>query len=202
MKCLADSSNNRSQESDSTGNLHDRRRCHSAKTDNAKTQQPPPDVLPPLGQRCETIHSNSSPTSPSVSHSKPDQQPSTFSSFSTSAFSSVSKSGPSTPSQTRSSSPPVSPHTNEPFSQESRNSYDEERRRLRRERRLNKHFRRRLVKEFKELRVRESLVREREMEMGIRPRGDVKGQYEYIENIDMEKEYMPDGWWSIPGILD
>ena len=58
------------------------------------------------------------------------------------------------------------------------------------------------MKDFKELRLRERLVREREMEIGMRERDDLKGLNEHTENIDMEGRYTLDGWWSIPGILD
>lgn len=57
-------------------------------------------------------------------------------------------------------------------------------------------------KGLKELQFREKLVREREMELGIKAEEYPKGLDDNVGNFDTEGYDSVDGWWNIPGILD
>ena len=165
--------------------------------------------LPPLSQRCETIHSGSRVTSPSSRtfpsspiprRSQSGQQETPF--FSNFAFPSKSESNASTPSRPGSSTPPISPRSNQFSSAQGQNSGDTEHRRIRQAWLSIQRAKRKLKKEKRELRLREKFIDERELELEMRARKIFGEKSDDGENFGRWYDEEHEGWWSIPGILD
>ena len=193
-------------DSDHAANLPNHDRNSPSKT--RPSSIPRPD-LPPLSQRCETMHSGSRVTSPSpsVSPSSPlprssqsDRQETPF--FSDFTFPPKSNSNASTPSRPGSSTSPVSPHSNEPYSQQRRNSGGSEHRRIRQAWLSIQRAKRRLKKEKREFRLREKLIDKREADLEMRARKIFEEKSDDGEGFGRWYDEEDEGWWSIPGILD